>query len=334
MTDSGPATPDPRPPALEGITFALAGAGKVGRSLAPWTVARGARLVAVGVHRRRGPAEELAAACGEAQGTGVDLVPMAELSTVACDLLLMAVADPALDEVVAGLAPGFEAAHGVKSAEKGPRPAVVLHVAGSRGASALAPLAAADGGGASPHLGTLHPLKAFPHALPDPAEARGVMFAIDGDPEAVALAERLALAWGAVPRRVPEEDRDLYHLGATLAAGGVVTMRAAAERVARAAGLPREVLDGYLALARGALAEAGKELDGEGTFATAITGPAARGDGATVERQLAALVEMSPELADLAARVAREALAARTEAGAEETPGHRALAQALERLLE
>ena len=94
------------------------------------------------------------------------------------------------------------------------------------------------------------------------------------------------------------------------------------------------MLDGYLALARGALAEAGKELDGEGTFATAITGPAARGDGATVERQLAALVEMSPELADLAARVAREALAARTEAGAEETPGHRALAQALERLLE
>lgn len=328
MTDTGPATlapfPPGEPPALEGITFALAGAGKVGRSLAPWAVARGAELTAVGVHRRRGPAEELAAACGAAAGDGVDVVPMAELSTAGCDLLLVAVADPALDEVVAALAGRPDV-----TAAGRPQAAVVLHVAGSRGASALAPLAAAGCA-----TGTLHPLKAFPHALPDPAEARGVMFAIDGDPRATALAERLALSWGAVPRRVAEADRDLYHLGATLAAGGVVTLLAAAERVARAAGLPREVLDGYLALARGALTAAAKELETEGTFATAITGPAARGDGATVERQLAALAELSPELAELAARVAREALSARAEADASETAGHRALAQALERLLE
>jgi len=314
-------------PSLDGVTFALAGAGKVGRSLAHWAVARGARLAAVGVHRQRGPAEELAAACGKTGDSGdVELVPMAQLDSAACDLLLVAVADPALDEVVAALA---RRSSTQRSSPARLQAAVVLHVAGSRGASALAPLAVAGCA-----TGTLHPLKAFPHALPDPAEAREVMFAVDGDPAAVALAQRLALAWGAVPRRVAEEDRDLYHLGATLAAGGVVTLLAAAERVARAAGLPPEVLDGYLALARGALTEAGRELAAEGTFATAITGPAARGDGATVKRQLAALAALSPELADLAARVAREALAARDEVDADETAGHRNLARALDALLE
>ena len=56
-----------------------------------------------------------------------------------------------------------------------------------------------------------------------------------------------------------EADRDLYHLGATLAAGGVTTLLAAAERIRRA-GLPPAMVAGYVELARGAVAAAGAEL--------------------------------------------------------------------------
>lgn len=333
MRDPGPSASPATHPAgngegsLAGLTFSLVGAGKVGRSLASWATARGARLAAVGLHRHRQPAEDLVKTLaahaagsgpgGNAGGKTTDLVPVEELSSVGQDLLLVAVADPALDEVVEVLSRHRQAA-------------VVLHVAGSRGASALAPLGEGEAGGSA--IGTLHPLKAFPHGLPDPAEARGVMFAIDGDPAAMALAERLALAWEGVPRHVPEADRDLYHLGATLAAGGVVTLLAAAERVAKLAGLPPEVLEGYLALAGGALTAAGAELAATGSFATAITGPAARGDGATVGRQLATLRALSPELAELAAGVARQALAALDEAGVEESAGRRELRQLLDGL--
>jgi predicted short-subunit dehydrogenase-like oxidoreductase (DUF2520 family) len=282
---------------LAGLTVAVAGTGRVGTSLGHWLLAGGARLAAIGFHRDERAARELA---GIAQAAGAErprVVPLPALASAGCDLLLVAVADPALDAVVARLA--------VR-----PQAPVVLHVAGSRGASALAPLA-----GRGSAVGTLHPLKAFPRPLPDPAAARGVLFAVDGDAAAAELAERLARAWGGVPRTVEEAARPLYHLGATLAAGGVVTLLAAAERIAAAAGLPREVLAGYLELSRGALAAAGDELAAGGAFAGAVTGPAARGDRDTTLRQLRRLAAARPELAELAAVVAREALAAREEAG-------------------
>ena len=277
---------------LGGLAVAVAGSGRVGISLGHWLLAGGATLATVGYHRRREAAEALASRAGGETA----VVALDELTSAEQDLLIVAVADPALDAVVGALA-------------SRPQAPVVLHVAGSRGASALDAL---RGGGSA--VGTLHPLKAFPRPLPDPAAARGVTFAVDGDPAAVALAERLARSWGGVPRRVPEADRDLYHLGATLAAGGVTTMLAAAQRIAAAAGLAPEVVAGYVELARGAVAAAGDELAGGGAVAAAVTGPAVRGDAATVERQVRALAVLRPGLAELAAVVAREALAAREEA--------------------
>lgn len=291
---NGPHRRDAAAAPLEDVVFALVGAGRVGCSLARWCAAGGARLAAVTVHRRREAAEALARDLS-LPGRPPALVGLDELDASACDLLLIAVADPALDGVATRLA-------------RRPQAAVALHTAGSRGASALGALA--DRGTA---VGTLHPLKAFPHVLAEPSSARGVTFAVDGDAPAVELAERLARSWGGVPRRVPESRRDLYHLAATLAAGGVVTLLAATERIAAAAGLAPEVLDGYLELARGALAAAAAERaaepdDGGGSFVAAITGPAARGDAATVQRQLAALRTLDAGLAALATDLARETL--------------------------
>jgi predicted short-subunit dehydrogenase-like oxidoreductase (DUF2520 family) len=251
--------------ALSGLTFSLVGPGRVGGSLASWAEAAGARLAGVAGRGR-----------------------VAGLSTAGQDLLLLAVPDGALPEVAAELAGR-------------PQARVVLHTSGSLPAAVLAPLRDLPSGSA---VGSLHPLKAFPRPLPDPAEARGVLFAVDGDPAARALAHRLAAAWGGVPADVPPAARTLYHLAASLTAGGVVTLLALADELAGRLGLPPEVGRGYLELARGAVAAA---LAG-GPAGAALTGPVARGDAATFLRQLAALDELAPEKVPLVLHLARETL--------------------------
>jgi predicted short-subunit dehydrogenase-like oxidoreductase (DUF2520 family) len=72
---------------------------------------------------------------------------------------------------------------------------------------------------------------------------------------------------------------------------------------------------GYLELARGALEAAAEEVAAGGGAAAAITGPVARGDEATVLRQLAALEADLPELVPLVAALGRGTLDRVGEAG-------------------
>ena len=260
---------------LSDLTFSLVGPGRVGRSLAAWAEAQGARCLA-SVSR---------------DGT-------AGLSTAGQDLLLLAVPDGAVAQVAAELAAR-------------PQAAVALHTSGSQDADVLAALRSA---GAA--IGSLHPLKAFPRPLPDLDQAHGVFFAVDGDPPACALAFRLAAAWGAEAAEVPAAARTLYHFAATLAAGGVVTLLAVAEEIAVRLRLPPAVVRGYLELSRGAVAAA-IEADAAGRpVAAALTGPAARGDRVTMERQLAALADLAPRKVRLVTELARETLRQRERTGA------------------
>lgn len=221
---------------------------------------------------------------------------LADLTTAGQDLLLVAVPDPVLPAVASVLA-------------HRPQAAVVLHTSGSLDAEALAPLRAAGSA-----VGTLHPLKAFPHPLPDPEQARGVFFAVDGDPTACDLAFRIAAAWEAEAAHVPVAARSLYHFAATLAAGGVVTLLAAAEEIAERLGLPEAVTRGYLELCKGAVAGA-IEAHAEGRpLGAALTGPVARGDRGTVARHLAALRELMPEKLPTTLALARETLHQRDRA--------------------
>jgi predicted short-subunit dehydrogenase-like oxidoreductase (DUF2520 family) len=250
---------------LAGLRFSVAGPGKVGSSLACWAVAAGAELVAVAGRRAGGPAWP----------GGPPRLALADLDTAGQDLLLIAVGDGAVAEVAAQLA-------------SRPQARIALHTSGSLDASALVPLRAGS------KIGSLHPLKAFPQPLPDPAEGRGVFFAVDGDPEARELAFRMAGAWGGVAAEVPAEARPLYHFAATLAAGGVVTLLAAAAEIAGGIGLPEPVTRGYLELARGALAAAARTLDEGRPLAAAITGPVTRDDRETLRKHLAALGSLTP----------------------------------------
>ncbi len=136
---------------------------------------------------------------------------------------------------------------------------------------------------------SLHPLMTVTHAG---ARFAGAGAAVDGTSErAVAAATRLAEAVGLRPVRIAPEDRAAYHAAASLASNFLVTLEAAAERLAATAGADRDLLVPLVRATVENWADLGPER--------ALTGPVARGDEATVARQRAALAERTPELLDL-----------------------------------
>jgi predicted short-subunit dehydrogenase-like oxidoreductase (DUF2520 family) len=138
---------------------------------------------------------------------------------------------------------------------------------------------------------SLHPLMTVPAGSP-PGVFAGAAAAVEGSsPRALAAAEALAEHLGMRPMRVAPEDRAAYHAAASIASNFLVTLEAAAERLAATAGVDRAAL---APLVRAAV-DTWVELGGE----RALTGPIVRGDEATVERQRAALLERTPELAPL-----------------------------------
>jgi len=87
---------------------------------------------------------------------------------------------------------------------------------------------------------------------------------------------------------VDDADRAAYHAAASVASNFVVTLEAAAERLAASAGVDRAAL---VPLVRAAVENWARLGAGR-----ALTGPIARGDETTVERQRAAIAERAPEL--------------------------------------
>ncbi len=124
------------------------------------------------------------------------------------------------------------------------------------------------------------------------AEFAGAGAAIDGStPRALELARELARRLGMVPVRIAPEDRVLYHAAASIASNFLVTLEAAAERLAAGVGVERGLLVPLVL----ATVENWAELGGE----RALTGPVARGDDDTVARQRAAIQDRAPELLEL-----------------------------------
>lgn len=145
----------------------------------------------------------------------------------------------------------------------------VLHCSGSLGLDVLA---------GHERRGSLHPLVTLPDPVLGALRLRGgAFFAVAGDQ----VATDLALGLGGHPIVVAERDRAAYHAAACMAANHLVGLLGQVQRVAETVGLP---LEAFLPLARGALDDVGF-LGPD----AALTGPAARGDEATLDRHRAAL---------------------------------------------
>lgn len=140
----------------------------------------------------------------------------------------------------------------------------------------------------------LHPLRSF--AGVEGADAfTGVGCAIAGSSaEALRVAEELVVSVGGRPFEVHDDQRAGYHAAASIASNFLVTLEAAAERVAAASGLGPGFRAHLAPLVRGTV----ENWAAHGPRA-ALTGPIARGDEETVARQRAAVAAGAPELLPL-----------------------------------
>jgi predicted short-subunit dehydrogenase-like oxidoreductase (DUF2520 family) len=205
-----------------------------------------------------------------------------------CRAIVLCVPDaeiPSAAETVAGAAP------------------LVGHTSGATPLIALAPAGAAAFG--------MHPLQTFPRRRDAARAAAGGCRAAERDalatftgagcavagstPEALAFATDLARRLGMTPFEIDDDGRAAYHAAGSVASNFLITLQAAAERIAAGAGLEphetRALLVPLLHRTVDNIAELGPER--------ALTGPVARGDDATVEAQRQAVAEHAPELLEL-----------------------------------
>jgi predicted short-subunit dehydrogenase-like oxidoreductase (DUF2520 family) len=160
----------------------------------------------------------------------------------------------------------------------GPGP-VVGHCSGATGLDPLAPHEAFS----------LHPMMAV---TPAGARFAGAGAAVAGStPRARALAFELARTLGMHPVEIVDRDRAAYHAAASMASNFLITLEAAAERLATSVGVDRRLLV--------PLVQATVENWAELGPARALTGPVARGDEGTIEAHRSAIAERDPELLTL-----------------------------------
>ncbi|UXY15690.1 DUF2520 domain-containing protein [Chitiniphilus purpureus] len=245
----------------------LIGAGRLGRTLArAW---RDAGCCEIGAVLCRDAAHARAAV--GFIGAGQPMTGLTGLPTAG--LWLIATPDNAIAQVAGALAQ----AGGPCAAD------LVFHASGVLDAGVLAPLARQ---GAT--CGSLHPALSFAEPQRALGDLPGTAWAVEGDPAALPRLEALALALGGLPFRLAPGGKAAYHAATVVASNYLVTLNVLAQQLAVQAGLDagtaaavlgplmRRTLDNVLALGP----------------AAALTGPIARGDGATVARHLAVIDDM------------------------------------------
>jgi predicted short-subunit dehydrogenase-like oxidoreductase (DUF2520 family) len=189
---------------------------------------------------------------------------------------------------------------------------VVLHTSGLLDRTALDPLATS---GAA--LGSLHPLMAVSRAEDAPAQLKGAFAGIEGDPAAVAMADRLATLAGLIPVPIPSGAKAGYHAAAAMVSNFTVTLYDAARRVAEQNGMaPHSAARIYLPLLRGTVANL-EALEP----ASALTGAIRRGDAETVAAHVRVL--QSDDLRRLYVELGKATLRLAREAGLDEAAAER-----------
>ena len=183
------------------------------------------------------------------------------------DAVLLCVPDAQIAAAAAVVAPG----------------AMVGHCSGATGLGVLAP-----------HEGfSLHPLMTIAAGTPTGGNPfAGAAAAVAGaSPRALELATTLALSLRMRPVEVTDDDRAAYHAAASIASNFLITLEAAAERMAASAGVEREMLVPLVHATVENWARLGAR--------EALTGPVARGDEATVRRQRDAVATRAADLLPL-----------------------------------
>jgi predicted short-subunit dehydrogenase-like oxidoreductase (DUF2520 family) len=157
---------------------------------------------------------------------------------------------------------------------------VVFHCSG---ALASDQLAAARAAGAL--VASVHPIRSFADPTAVAGQFAGTFCGVEGDAGALALLTPALRAIGAQPVAIEASAKTVYHAAAVFASNYLVTVLDAALRAYQAAGIPEPVAR---QMAQPLAAESMANVFRLGA-AAALSGPIARGDMVTVERQQRAL---------------------------------------------
>jgi predicted short-subunit dehydrogenase-like oxidoreductase (DUF2520 family) len=285
------------------VNIAVVGAGRVGTALAVLWQHAGHRIVAVA----GGPAS------AERAARFLPGVPVRDAPDSAHGAEVVVIATP--DSVIAAVCQEIVGSGSMRDG------ASIAHASGATGLDALSPARSA---GAT--IFAIHPLQTCPTVEAAVEDIPGAAFAVTAlDDAGFELAERLALDAGGRPFRIADGWKPLYHAAAVFASNYLVTVTAIAEEIARSAGVPDPIA--ALSLLQDAtLANVARVGPAE-----ALTGPAVRGDAATVRRNLEALQEHAPEAVRPYVALADLALALAERSGRLPEAGREAVEEALAR---
>ncbi|TNC27980.1 DUF2520 domain-containing protein [Amycolatopsis alkalitolerans] len=226
---------------------------------------------------------------------GVPMLPPDEV-VAAADLVLLAVPDDVLTDLVAGLA-----------ATGSWRPGqIVIHTSGAHGVDVLRP--AAEAGAL---VFALHPVMTFTGREEDLQRLAACSVGVTapaGDEIAWNVGEALTVEMGGDPVRVPEAARPLYHTALAHGANHLTTLVADCLDLLAGAGIANgERMLGPLLSA--ALDNTLRHGD------RALTGPVARGDTGTVRKHLRVLAAEAPDVRPCYTALARRTVERASAAG-------------------
>ncbi|MEZ5451029.1 MAG: Rossmann-like and DUF2520 domain-containing protein, partial [Thiolinea sp.] len=176
---------------------------------------------------------------------------------------------------------------------------VVFHASGALDAGLLQP-AAAQGA----LTGSLHPVRSFSGALLSAQDFAGTYCGLEGGDAALARLEVLVQAIGGMAFRIDAQHKTLYHAASVIACNYLTALQEVSLQTFAAAGVERELA---MQLLQPLVSGTVHNVFTQGPQA-ALTGPIARGDHAVVARQLQALQDWRPELAQLYRLLGTQAL--------------------------
>ena len=242
---------------LANKNVALIGAGRVGRSIMVSLVEAGytpAAIISGSVNSAKSLADRVGT---DSFGTGYDIL------TEDTDLIIIAVQDDRLENVVAKLASNL----------KFPHEPLIVHTSGIQESTIMESLLQKGAG-----IASIHPAASFPENKILPL--KDVRFGVEGinAEEAVELVKSM----GGIPFKIETGKKALYHAACTVASGYLNTLLTVSEELMVRAGVdsPKSIISDLAKTALNGWDETG--------FA-AITGSIARGDVDSVRKHIGSL---------------------------------------------
>lgn len=266
---------------VESVSIGFIGAGKVGISFGKFLAEN--QIPVIGYASRSNESAEKAAVF-----TGGQCFDSVEELAAKADIIFITTPDTVISSVANELA-------GCKL-RKGQ---IFLHMSGGLSSGILKPVKEKGCFTAS-----LHPLQAFADINKAVVDLRSTFFSLEGDTEAINIAEQLLKQCGNPYAIIQAEKKPLYHSAACAASNYLVSALYFAQKLLDAAGISSEVgIEALIPLASSSI-ENVKRLGA----ADAITGPISRGDVNTVNLHMKAIKEHCPELLKLYSCLGKQTL--------------------------